>query len=104
MLYTKQIKEAQEADSQYWEKLYKKTFLNNHGKLVLIDMIMRSGMLDVPLSVDPNVQLVNLGRRTQVLEMLNFLEIEPADLIVAQDEAIKVADEYVIKNDFMGDE
>lgn len=60
---------------------YERVFSGPDGRAVLYDLIQASGMLSSPASLDTNQTMYRLGEQGMVLRILNYLKVNPQQLL-----------------------
>lgn len=80
MIISKEIKKASEQDPFYWTKIFKNTFNTPDGKLALLWLVQNGGFYEV--HNDPLLEAQSTGRRALVLQLLETVKLDLAEVIV----------------------
>lgn len=80
MIIAKRVRKLAEDNPNFWNEVLKRTFATGDGKLALLYLIQNSGMFSLPKSFDPLEVVYTDGRRSQILELLSEIGIDPTDI------------------------
>lgn len=86
--FSDSILKAAAEDENYWSDIFKRIFSGEDGRKALLYLFEESGIFNV--SADDSEEKLLRGKRAIVLEILDLINADPAEITVAGKEALSV--------------